>query len=127
MKRFIALLLLLPLMGGCVSEVVLEAAQLPFTVHAVWDLPTDGATVQYLVVSDSDPAITVTVASCTTNCSTPITVSAFGSHTLTVTPQYLAISTDPTSITSGDASTVATLKWVLNNSATAVKTLKVGK
>jgi hypothetical protein len=82
------------------------AAQVPATVHAVWNPnPVSDNVVQYLLTVDAAVPVVVPASSCSvTSCGpTLLTVGAFGLHTVTIVAQNLKLSTDPTSLQSGPA------------------------
>jgi len=92
------------------TGIVLFAQSLPVTDHVVWtpNVASDNVT-NYVVTVDTVPQ-NFAPASCTVaQCSCPITIATFGSHTVTVAAQNQPISTDPTSTqTSAPASVTFT-------------------
>ena len=119
-------LLALLIVAGCVlatrtRPVILEAQSVPTTVRAQWD-PNNAAegVTAYRVVLDGGAPITVAptldaACSCVT---TPITLSSFGSHTLSVTAVNLLLSSDPGS--EQQTSDPTTLAFSLNRSPSKV-------
>lgn len=86
------------------GRVVLYAQSLPATVHAQWDPPAAAENVTgYTMTLDGGAPIAVanTIDPSCTCIRTPLTVPAFGAHTLTVVANNLLISGDPTSTQSG--------------------------
>ena len=83
-------------------------AQVPATVHATWtpNPATDNVT-QYSATVDTGTPIIVPLTACTALlCTQQLTIPTFGVHTISLVAQNLKLSTDPTSIQSGPASTV---------------------
>ncbi len=91
------------------GRVVLYAQSLPATVHAQWDPPAAAENVTgYTMTLDGGTPIPVGITIDPT-CScirAPLTVPAFGSHTLTVVANNLLISGDPGSTQSGSPAAV---------------------
>jgi hypothetical protein len=102
------------------GRVVLYAQTLPTTVHAVWDAPaaTDNI-INYTLTLDSGQALTVpNVLDASCSCiRTALTVSSFGSHSVSVVANNLLLSGDPTSTQSSAPVTVA---FTLAKAATVV-------
>jgi hypothetical protein len=91
------------------GRVVLYAQSLPAVVHAQWDPPAPGENVTgYTMTLDGGAPIAVAnVTDPTCSCvRTPLTVPAFGAHTLTVVANNLLVSGDPTSTQSGAPASV---------------------
>lgn len=87
---------------------VLYAQSLPTTKHAVWTPnPATQNVTQYVVTVDGVTLAPIAASACSaTQCSAAIALAAFGNHTVIVAAQNLALSTDPTSVQTGPASTV---------------------
>jgi hypothetical protein len=104
---------------------VIKEQSVPATVHVSWapNAASDNVTA-YLVTLDGGTAISVSPSVCTTTCVTPITVSAFGNHAVTVVAQNQEISTDPTSVQNSAATTV---NFALSPAPGAPTAAKVGK
>ena len=83
-------------------------AQVPATVHAVWNPnPAADLVTQYQITVDAGTPIVVPLTACTaTTCTQQLTIPAFGSHTVVLVAQNLKLSTDPTSIQSGPPASV---------------------
>lgn len=90
-------------------KIVLYAQTLPSVKHATWiPNPASQNVTQYVVTLDSGTPTTVLASSCTaTLCTGTIAIPAFGNHSISVTAQNLALSTDPTSLQSGPAAAVS--------------------
>ena len=88
-------------------------AQTPATVHATWTPnPTTDNVVDYIVSVDGVAAATVLASACSaTVCPAApgqlLTIPTFGLHSVSVVAQNLKLSTDPTSLQSGPADTIA--------------------
>jgi len=116
MKREISLaaLALVIVLAACAmftgpGRVVLYAQSLPAVVHAQWDPPAAAENVTgYTMTLDGGTPIAVanTVDPSCTCIRAPLTVPAFGAHTLTVVANNLLISGDPTSTQSGSPASV---------------------
>jgi hypothetical protein len=82
------------------GRVVLYAQNLPAVVHAQWDPPAaaENVTGYTMTLDGGTPIAVANVTDPTCSCvRTPLTVPAFGAHTLTVVASNLLISGDPTS------------------------------
>lgn len=91
------------------GRVVLYAQSLPATVHAQWDPPAPGENVTgYQMTLDNGTPIAVanTVDPSCSCIRSPLTVPAFGAHTLTVVATNLLISGDPASTQIGSPAVV---------------------
>ena len=86
-------------------------AQTPATVHASWtpNPATDNVT-QYSLTLDAGTPVVILASACSaTLCpaaALAVTVPTFGSHTVSLVAQNLKLTTDPTSIQSGPATTI---------------------
>lgn len=92
------------------GAVVVYAQTLPATVHAQWDPPaaTDNVTNYTMTLDGGSPVTVPNVVDQSCSCiRTPLTVPAFGSHTVAVVANNLLISTDPGSTQSSSPTTVA--------------------
>lgn len=135
MKKHVSLLLFAAIISiagvtrNCGGIEVVYAQSLPTTVHAVWTPSlvdsTHPAPLQYQIVNDNDPPIIVLLSNCTpTQCTAAVPINSYGNHNTVISAQYLAISTDPNSLTSVPAPAV---QWVLNNGSNPVTNHKVVK
>jgi len=92
------------------GSVVLYAQTLPATVHAQWDPPAAADNVTgYTMTLDGGAPVNVpnTIDPSCTCVRTPLTVPAFGAHTVSVVANNLLISTDPTSTQSSTPTAIA--------------------
>jgi hypothetical protein len=99
------------------GSVTLYAQTLPAQIHAQWDPPAAADNVtSYTMTLDGGAPITVpaTVDPSCTCIRTPLTVPAFGAHTVSVVANNLLISTDPGST---QTSTPTTLPFTLARAA----------
>ena len=129
-------LALLAVIAGCVfatrsgpgAPVVLLAQSVPFVAHAQWNppVPTEGV-ISYTVTLDGGAPITVapTVDASCSCVQTPISIPAFGSHTVSVSSTNLLLSTDPGS--GQQSSAAAVITFSLNRAPSAVTGGKVTK
>lgn len=123
MKRYLILSLIF--LAACASIVthpttglILYAQSLPSVKHAVWTPDAASFNVTNYVVTIDGVAQNVAPGVCTpTQCSAAVSVTSFGSHTVTVVAQNLALSTDPTSTQSSAAASVT---FTLNQAAPSV-------
>ena len=100
-------------------SVTLFAQSLPSVKHAVW-APNAAAqnVTQYTLTLDNGAPVVVPVSACTaTLCTANLSIPTFGNHVAAVTAQNLALSTDPTSLQSSPAATIA---FSLNQAPAAV-------
>lgn len=115
MKKILFTALALVLLAACAmltrpGTVTLYAQTLPAVVHAQWDAPaaTDNV-INYTMTLDGGAAVTVpnTIdASC--GCiKSPLNVPAFGTHTVVIVANNLAVSTDPSSTQASTPTSVA--------------------
>jgi hypothetical protein len=108
------------------GSITLEAQTVPATIHAQWDPPAAGENVTgYTMTLDGGAPVNVANVvdpSCTC-IRTPLTVPAFGAHTLNVVAVNLLISGDPSST---QTSTPATVAFTLAKAA-VVSGARVGK
>jgi hypothetical protein len=91
------------------ARVTLYAQTLPAVVHAQWDPPAAAENVTgYTMTLDGGAPVNVpnTVDPACTCIRSPLTVPAFGAHTLNVVALNLLVSTDPTSTQSGAAASI---------------------
>lgn len=89
---------------------VLYAQTLPAVIHAQWDPPAAGDNVtSYTMTLDGGAPVTVanTVDQSCSCIRSPLTVPAFGAHTVAVVANNLLISTDPTSTQTSSPTSVA--------------------
>jgi hypothetical protein len=99
------------------ARVTLYAQSLPATIHAQWDPPAAGDNVTgYTMTLDGGAPVNVpnTVDPSCTCIRTPLTVPAFGAHTLNVVAVNLLISGDPSS---AQSSTPASVSFTLAKAA----------
>lgn len=92
------------------GAVVVYAQSLPATIHAQWDPPAAADNVtNYTMTLDGGAPVTVpnVVDPSCTCIRTPLTVPAFGAHTVNVVANNLLISTDPTSTQTSTPTAVA--------------------
>lgn len=83
------------------ARVTLYAQSLPATVHAVWDPPAaaENVTGYTLTVDGGAPVNVANVTDPACSCiKAPITVGAFGAHSVSVVANNLLISGDPSSV-----------------------------
>ena len=92
--------------------IVIYAQTLPVTLHAQWTPnPTSENVTAYQLTLDTATPQTIAPTVCTaTLCDTPLVVTTFGAHTVSLTAQNLEVSTDPASI---QVSLAATLSFTL--------------
>ena len=127
-------LALLAVAAGCVlatrggRPVVLLAQSVPFVAHAQWDpAPASEGVTSYTLTLDGGAPVTV-APTLDQSCScirTPITIPAFGAHTVSITATNLLLSTDPASGQQSSAPAVVTFS--LNRSPGAITGGKIGK
>ena len=99
------------LVGGQRLRVVLYAQTLPRAATATWN-PNAVAdnVIDYQVTLDAGTPLTMLASACSaTVCSQAISLTAFGSHTVSVVARNLALSTDPTSLQASPATTVTVI------------------
>ncbi len=100
------------------------AAQVPGTVHAVWNPnPASDLVTQYQITLDASTAIVSLPSVCLAGaCSQIVTVPAFGAHTIGFAACNLKLSTDPTSL---QCSAVMTVPFSLGSLPVVVLGAKV--
>ncbi len=100
------------------------AAQVPGTVHAVWNPnPATDLVTQYQITLDASTAIVSLPSVCLAGaCSQIVTVPAFGAHTIGFAACNLKLSTDPTSL---QCSAVMTVPFSLGSLPVVVLGAKV--
>lgn len=92
------------------GRVTLYAQSLPAVIHAQWDPPAAADNVtNYTMTLDGGAPVTVpnVIDQSCTCIRTPLTVPAFGAHTVAVVANNVLISTDPTSTQSSAPTSVA--------------------
>ncbi len=92
------------------GRVTLYAQSLPAVIHAQWDPPAAADNVtNYTMTLDGGAPVTVpnVIDQSCTCIRTPLTVPAFGAHTVAVVANNVLISTDPTSTQTSTPTTVA--------------------
>jgi hypothetical protein len=129
--RLVAVLLVL---AGCIVGLhpttpvaIVYAQSVPAVVHAQWaPNPASDNVTSYVVVVDSDAPITVapTVDATCACVQAPITLNAFGNHTVTFKAVNQMLSTDPAS---AQTSAPTVVSFALNKPASTVTGAAVKK
>jgi hypothetical protein len=110
------------------ARLTLYAQSVPFVAHAQWDpAPAAEGVTSYTMTLDGGAPITVapTVDPACSCIRTPLTIPAFGSHTVAITATNLLLSTDPAS--GQQSSAPAVITFSLNRSPGAITGGKIGK
>ena len=105
---------------GCSRPTVLHAAQVPASATVLFDPPANAAAdgvSEYRVQLDSEASILIPASSCAPGCSVPISIQAFGPHTVTVWARNLKI--DPSEPPVVQEGSPASVSFRLNPAPTA--------
>ena len=129
MARFSRSFLILVMLMSVVwprHRTIIFAQTLPASLHAQWTPnPVTENVTAYVLTLDAEMPVTILPVVCTAVlCETTVSVSTFGSHTVTLIAQNQQVSGDPAS---GQSSPAATVTFTLSQAPGQVGNVRVKK